>query len=120
MSYKRWTFLQVNKDVAVELSEACGLDPMLCLLMTGCGITDPDEAMDFLVGNDLHSDPFEFADMDLAVDRIQRAIDEGESIMVYGDYDADGVTATVLLYSYLRDKGARVAYRLPRRDGEGY
>ncbi|MBQ9964493.1 MAG: single-stranded-DNA-specific exonuclease RecJ [Clostridia bacterium] len=120
MSYKRWTFLQVNKDVAVELSEACGLDPMLCLLMTGRGITDPDEAMDFLVGNDLQSDPFEFADMDLAVDRIQRAIDEGESIMVYGDYDADGVTAPVLLYSYLRDKGARVAYRLPRRDGEGY
>ncbi len=120
MSYKRWTFLQVNKDTAVELSEACGLDPLLCLLMTGRGIRDSEEAMEFLVGNDLQSDPFEFADMDLAVERIQRAIDEGESIMVYGDYDADGVTATVLLYSYLRDKGARVAYRLPRRDGEGY
>ncbi len=120
MSYKRWTFLQVNKDIAVDLSEACGLDPLLCLLMTGRGITDADTAMDFLVGNDLQSDPFECIDMDAAVDRIQRAIDEGESIMVYGDYDADGVTSTVLVYSYLRDKGARVAYRLPRRDGEGY
>lgn len=120
MSYKRWTFLQVNKDVASDLSAECGLDPLLCLLLTGRGITDAESAMEFLVGNELKSDPFMFADMDLAVDRIQRAIDEGESIMVYGDYDADGVTATVLLYSYLKSQGARVAYRLPRRDGEGY
>lgn len=120
MSYKRWTFLQVNKDVAGDLSAECGLDPLLCLLLTGRGITDAESAMNFLVGNDLQSDPFMFADMDAAVERIQRAIDEGESIMVYGDYDADGVTATVLLYSYLRSRGARVAYRLPRRDGEGY
>ncbi len=120
MSYKRWTFLQVNKDIASDLSAECGLDPLLCLLLTGRGITDAESAMEFLVGNDLQSDPFMFADMDAAVERIQRAIDEGESIMVYGDYDADGVTATVLLYSYLRSQGARVAYRLPRRDNEGY
>ena len=120
MSYKRWTFLQVNKDIASDLSAECGLDPLLCLLLTGRGITDAQSAMEFLAGNELQSDPFMFADMDAAVERIQRAIDEGESIMVYGDYDADGVTATVLLYSYLRNQGARVAYRLPRRDGEGY
>lgn len=120
MSYKRWTFLQVDKDVASDLSAECGLDPLLCLLLTGRGITDAESAMDFLVGNDLRSDPFMFADMDVAVERIQRAIDEGESIMIYGDYDADGITATVLLYSYLRSQGARVAYRLPRRDREGY
>ena len=120
MSYKRWTFLQVDKDIASELSAECGLDPLLCLLMTGRGINDAESALDFLMGNELRSDPFMFADMDAAVERIQRAIDEGESIVVYGDYDADGVTATVLLYSYLKSKGARVAYRLPRRDGEGY
>lgn len=120
MSCKRWTFLQVDKDIASDLSAQCGLDPLLCLLMTGRGITDAESAMDFLVGDELQSDPFMFADMDAAVERVQRAIDEGESIMVYGDYDADGITATVLLYSYLKSKGARVAYRLPRRDGEGY
>ena len=120
MSWKRWTFLQVDKDIASDLSAECGLDPLLCLLMTGRGITDAESAMDFLAGNELQSDPFMFADMDAAVERIQRAIDEGESIMVYGDYDADGITATVLLYSYLKSKGARVAYRLPTRDGEGY
>lgn len=120
MASKRWIFSQLNKDIAGELSEAGGLDPLLCLLMTGRGITDVDAAMDFLVGNELQSDVFAFADMDVAVGRIQRAIDSGESIAVYGDYDADGITATVLLYSYLRHRGARVCYRLPRRDGEGY
>lgn len=120
MSYKRWTFLQVDKDIASELSAECGLDPLLCLLMTGRGITDAEAAMEFLAGNELQCDPFMFADMDVAVERVQRAIDEGESIMIYGDYDADGITATVLLYSYLKSKGARVAYRLPLREGEGY
>ncbi len=120
MGYKRWTFSQLDKDLAGELSAECGLDPLLCLLLTGRGITDASQAMDFLVGNELYCDPFSYIDMDAAADRVQRAIDEGESIAVYGDYDADGITATVLLYSYLRDKGARVQYRLPRRDGEGY
>lgn len=120
MSYKRWSFLQVNKELASDLSAECGLDPLLCLLMTGRGITDSQEAMSFLVGNTLDSDPFMFADMDAAVERVQRAVDEGESIMVYGDYDADGITATVLLYSYLKSKGACVRYRLPHREGEGY
>ncbi len=120
MSYKRWTYMTLDKDLAGELSAECGLDPLLCLLLTGRGITEPDEAMDFLVGNELSSDPFSYTDMDLAVERIQRAVDEGESIAVYGDYDADGITATVLLYSYLQSKGARVQYRLPQREGEGY
>ena len=120
MSYKRWVFAQLDKDLAGELSAECGLDPLLCLLLTGRGITDADEALEFLVGNELRCDPFSYMDMDAATDRIQRAIDDGESIAVYGDYDADGITATVLLYTYLRDRGARVQYRLPRRDGEGY
>lgn len=120
MGYKRWTYMQLDKELAGELSAECGLDPLLCLLLTGRGITDAGEAMDFLVGNELYCDPFSYVDMDAAVDRVQRAIDEGENIAVYGDYDADGITATVLLYSYLCSKGARVQYRLPRRDGEGY
>ena len=94
MSYKRWTFSQLNKELAGELSAECGLDPLLCLLLTGRGITDSSEALDFLVGNELSCDPFSYADMDAAADRIQRAIDNFESIAVYGDYDADGITAT--------------------------
>lgn len=120
MSYKRWTFLSLDKDIAGALSEECGLDPVLCLLLTGRGITDPDSAMHFLRGEELRSDPYAFADMDVAVERIQRAMDDGESMMVYGDYDADGVTAAVLVYSYLKLKGARVEYLLPHRETDGY
>lgn len=120
MSYKRWTFLQLDKEKAGLLSEECGLDPVLCLLLTGRGIVDPETAMEFLAGEELLTDPFIFADMDAAVERVQRAIDNGEYIMVYGDYDADGITATVLLYSYLKLRGAHVSYLLPHRDGEGY
>lgn len=120
MSYKRWTFLQLDKDAAGLLSEECGLDPVLCLLLTGRGITDAETAMQFLGGDELTTDPYMLADMDAAVDRIQRAMDDGESIMVYGDYDADGVTATVLVYSYLKLKGARVDYMLPHRENDGY
>lgn len=120
MSCKRWTFLQLDKEAAGSLSEESGLDPLLCLLLTGRGITDAEEAISFLAGDELQTDPFLFADMEAAVERIQRAIDYGEYIMVYGDYDADGITATVLLYSYLRERGAHVDYMLPHRDGEGY
>ncbi len=120
MSYKRWTFLSLDKEIAGSLSEECGLDPVLCLLLTGRGITDAESAMQFLGGEELNSDPYAFADMDMAVERIQRAMDDGESIMVYGDYDADGVTAAVLVYSYLKLKGARVDYLLPHREEDGY
>ncbi len=120
MAYKRWTYTELDKELAGELSAECGIDPLLCLLLTGRGITDAEAAVDFLVGNELVSDPFSYTDMDAAVDRVQRAIDEGESIAIYGDYDADGITATVLLYSYLCSKGARVQYRLPLRESEGY
>ena len=63
MSYKRWLFSQLNKEAAGELAEVCGLDPLLCLLMTGRGITDADTAMDFLMGDELCCDAFSFADM---------------------------------------------------------
>ncbi len=64
--------------------------------------------------------PFELKDMDRAAERINEAIDNGEKITVYGDYDADGVTATVILYSYLEAMGAEVNYYIPSREGEGY
>ena len=66
------------------------------------------------------SDPFGYADMDKAAERVRKAFDSGERICVYGDYDCDGVTATVLLYSYFEDSGADVLYYIPDRYNEGY
>lgn len=66
------------------------------------------------------SNPFDFIDMDKAVNRIQKAINSGEKICVYGDYDADGVTSTSLMYLYLENCGADVIYYIPDRNSEGY
>ncbi|MBQ6498363.1 MAG: single-stranded-DNA-specific exonuclease RecJ, partial [Ruminococcus sp.] len=68
----------------------------------------------------LTASPFEIKDMDNAVERIQAAVECGERICVYGDFDADGVTSTALLYSYLSDIGADVIYYIPSRESEGY
>lgn len=117
---KRWVFAPLDKAAAATLAEESGLPPFLSLLLAARGITTAEEAEQFLGCGELTDDPFAFADMDAAVYRIQQALDNNEKMMVFGDYDADGVTATVLLYSYLREKGADVDFRLPRRDGEGY
>ena len=70
--------------------------------------------------NDFLSSPFDLTDMDKAVETINNAIDMGKNITVYGDYDADGITATVILYSYLEAMGANVSFYIPDRESEGY
>lgn len=118
--FRRWILPDLDKEAAALLAEEAGLDPFLTLMLSLRGITDVEEALEFLTGWDLTADPLDFADIDKAAARIRLAIDSGERILVYGDYDADGVTSTVLLYSYLKEKGADVLYMLPEREGEGY
>ncbi len=120
MSFKQWVLPALDKDSAAILAEEGQLHPFLALMLTTRGIRTPEEAADFLLSGELEDDPFGFADMDAAVDRIQRAIDRGERIAVFGDYDADGVTSTVLLYDYLVSREANVFYQIPLREGEGY
>lgn len=120
MSIKKWKFAPLDKALSAQLAEECGLDPFLSLLLTNRGFSDPDDIERFLHGDELTDDPFAFAGMAEGVHRIQRALDDHERVAVYGDYDADGVTATVLLYTYLRDKGADVRYLIPKREDEGY
>ena len=117
---KRWVLRALDKDAAAALAEDSGLHPFLSVLLQLRGVDSAEAAADFLGLTDQTEDPFGLMDMDAAVDRIQRALDNGEKMMIYGDYDADGVTATALLYSYLRDRGADVDYRIPTREGSGY
>ncbi len=119
MAFKRWVMADLDKERAAQLSEECGLHPFLALLLTLRGVEDIAGAETFLLGGGEGEDPFAFADMDAAAERIRLAIDRGERIAVFGDYDADGVTSTALLYSYLREQGADVFYRVPKREGEG-
>ncbi len=119
MQIKRWNIAELDTDLAAELAAACEIHPFLSLLLVSRGMDTPEQVYAFLLGQEEEIDPYAFADMEVAVERIHRAIQHKERILVYGDYDVDGITATTLLVSYLRGQGADVLYRLPLRE-EGY
>lgn len=120
MQRKLWQLSSCDKDLAAQLSEDCGMDPILALLLAARGIADEEQAAAFLEDEALLSDPFLLADMEKAVERVGQAIENFDKIAVFGDYDADGVTATALLYLYLVKQGADVQCYIPDRATEGY
>lgn len=119
MQIRRWNEKKPNTELAAELAELCEIHPFLSLMLTARGWDTPEQVFAFLVGQEEEVDPFAYVDMEQAVERIQRAIDEKQRVLVYGDYDTDGITATVLLYTYLKQAGVDVSYRIPLRE-EGY
>lgn len=119
MLIRRWNEAKLDTVLAADLAEACEIHPFLSLLLTAQGLDTPEAIFSYLIGNEEEVDPYSFADMSAAVKRIQRALEEKQRILVYGDYDVDGITATVLMYTYLKQNGADVLYRIPNRD-EGY
>ena len=121
MSRKKWIVRNGNKENATTIAEKLGVSPYAALIASTRGINTVDEAKEFFgLGERKSVDPMDFPDMYAAVKRIQRALDDFERIAIYGDYDADGVTSTALLYSYLEMQGADVVYYVPNRHTEGY
>ena len=118
---KVWEVESLDDSAAPGLVEALGISPVLARLLTKRGVRNPQEARDFLTCDlpSLH-DPFLFKDMEKAVARIRSAIDNKERILVYGDYDVDGLTATALLYTTLKRYGAHAHNYIPDRVKEGY
>ena len=111
-----------ERDLAItEISTALGVSFLFAVLLYNRGYTTPEAAEKFLrfEETDLH-DPFLLADMERAVERILRAVEGGEKIYIYGDYDVDGVTSVSVLYLYLTSIGASVGIKIPKREGEGY
>ncbi len=111
-----------DADAAVRsICESEKLSHVTAKLLYNRGYNTPEKVKKFL-GNEttILYDPFLMADMDKAVSRIKKALDNNEKIVIYGDYDVDGVTAVSSLYLYLKDKGADVSYYIPSREGEGY
>lgn len=104
-----------------ELSKAMGIDPLLATVLVQRGMSDVDEARVFFnpVISDLH-DPFLMRDMDLAVERLAKAVNTNERILLYGDYDVDGTTSVALMYAFLKTFYKNIDYYLPDRDKEGY
>ena len=119
MNIKKWEVAPLNKERAAQIAERYSLPFFLSMLLEIRGFHQEEEIRGLLESGQL-SDPFLMKDMDKAVDRIRQAIENFEKIAVYGDYDADGVTATSILYTYLDAVGADVIYYIPQREGEGY
>lgn len=120
MSRKKWTLAHIDKDVAAGIAETHSLDPFTALILTSRGITEYEDVEEFFDPDFSFCDSYLIRDMDKAVERIKKAIEMYEKICVFGDYDADGVTSTALMYSYLLSAGADVTYYIPDRISEGY
>ena len=120
---RRWVVKpQGDPATVAELAAALGVSPVLANLLVQRGIADADAARGFFNPqlSDLH-DPFLMKDMERAVERIGRAVRDGEKIMVYGDYDVDGTTAVALVYKFLRKIGHQnLSFYIPDRYTEGY
>jgi single-stranded-DNA-specific exonuclease len=117
----KWVLAESDAGAAERLAAEAGLHPLIARLMVNRGIADPAAARSFL-SSDLSglSDPRIFPHMEQAVQRIRVAVSKREPVVVYGDYDVDGVTGCALLYLALRELGAAVTVYLPNRLSEGY
>ena len=120
MILRKWEVRPLDKERAAAFAQTYGVPFFLAMLMNIRGLDDAAHLREFLGEGEPLSDPFLLKDMDKAATRITRAVDNMEKIAVYGDYDADGVTSTAMLYSYLETRGADVIFYIPQREGEGY
>lgn len=119
---KRWSLKSPGDPVLIEkLAKELNISPTLSMLLVQRGITSFDSARRYFRPSleDLH-DPFLMKDMDKAIIRLEEAFQNGEKIMVYGDYDVDGTTAVALVYSFIKTLYDEIDYYLPDRYKEGY
>ncbi len=120
---KKWIIKESNIPLGQieKISKELSVSKVTSTLLAVRGYDTPEKARAFLEkSNTLLHDPYLLCDMDKAVKRIVKAIDNGEKITIYGDYDVDGVTSVSTLYMYLKNAGACVDYYIPSRLGEGY
>ena len=105
---------------AVNALASGGFNPLTAMILAARGMDDAASAKEFLDCDRQMIDPFLMTDMDLAEARVRKALQQGEKIAVFGDYDVDGITATCLLTSFLRSMGGNVISYIPGRLEEGY
>jgi len=118
---EKWEIYSQNHQIQKMLSQQINISLITSQVLINRGITDPEEAKIFLSPqlSNLHP-PLLMKDMNKAVERIIFAINKKEKIIIYGDYDVDGITAVSVLIIFLREAGADVSFRIPERDREGY
>ncbi|MEG2595201.1 MAG: single-stranded-DNA-specific exonuclease RecJ [Ruthenibacterium sp.] len=120
MFYRPWQITRPDKTKAAALAAENGLPRLVCEVLLARGKSAPADIKSITGEGQTLSDPMSLCNMPQAVELILQAVDSGKRIVVFGDYDVDGVTATALLYLYLDSIGADVYYKLPSREDDGY
>ena len=117
----RWVYRETNEELKDQISKELGISPVLANLLVNRGISTPSAASHFIKPylKDLH-DPFSMKDMEKSVTRIIKALKEDERIMIYGDYDADGITTSALFINFFKCLEKEVDFYIPNRFREGY
>lgn len=120
-SKTRWVVQETVHTAIEKLVKQLNIAPLVSTLLVNRGIVETEDARSFLFLEDsTFHDPFLLKGMDIAVKRINKAVANGEPILVYGDYDADGVSSTTVLMTVLKDLGANADFYIPNRFTEGY
>ncbi len=119
MLFSKWIYPSFDPRDSAALQREYGISAIVADILAARGIGSA-EAAELFDGQDELEDPFLLPDMEKAVSRLEQAINNQEKITIYGDYDCDGVTATVILYLYLQSMGAKVDWYIPERVEEGY
>ena len=121
MISRQWQVAQYDPHDIKAMAEALDLSPLTIAVLLGRGVREIEQAREWLFDSRENGyDPFLMPDMERAVHRLQQAVQSGERICCYGDYDVDGITATSLYLLFLRRVGANVGFYIPERQNEGY
>lgn len=121
MNDKKWEFYNSDEKLVNEICEKYNLNKVIGKIIVNRHVVNDEDVRIFITPtrDDFHN-PFLFKGMDIAVDRIIKAINNKEKILIYGDYDVDGITSTTVLKKYLMDRGISVDTYIPNRLHEGY
>jgi len=119
--HRKWFVNRTNPEYVEYLSKAASISPVLAQILINKGVRTPEDVHDFLnprISN--LSDPFELSGVQIAVERIKKAVERNERVLVHGDYDADGLSATAIMFHTLKGLGLDVHYFVPNRVTQGY
>ena len=118
---KNWQYYEANDELAEQISNKFNISKLIAQVLINKGITDDQQIEIFLnpKRNNFYN-PFLMPDMEKAVDRIMKAMQEKQKILIYGDYDVDGITSTSVLKKFLEERGVETSYYIPNRLKEGY
>ncbi|MCI8309202.1 MAG: single-stranded-DNA-specific exonuclease RecJ [Clostridia bacterium] len=118
---KKWEICNSNENVIKEIAQKYNISELLSAVLVNRNVVEDEDIKIFLnpTRNDFHN-PFEMPDMETATNRIIKAIESQEKVIIYGDYDVDGITSTMVLKKFLDEHGLNVDYKIPNRLNEGY